>query len=109
MRLWRALGVWWGGIGLFLDGYVLVPTVHPARKPGPVSESPSQNKAGLRLRLARVSFIAIDAAAQRRCSFFADAREDSHHTAGAQQKKLSESIPKKKTVHDVRLLTNGQH
>ena len=36
VRLWRALGVWWGGIGLFLDGYVLVPTVHPARKPEPL-------------------------------------------------------------------------
>ena len=26
-----ALGVWWGGIGLFPDGYVLVPTVRDAQ------------------------------------------------------------------------------
>ena len=56
-----ALGVWWGGIGLFLYGSVLVPTVHPARKPEPGVKTrvSSQNKAGLRLRRARVSFVAV--------------------------------------------------
>ena len=46
VRLWGALGVWWDGIGLFLDGYVLVTTVHPARKPEPGLRVSSQNRAG---------------------------------------------------------------
>ena len=66
MRLWRALGVGWGGIGLFLDGYVAAPTLH-GRK------NPSLLRARVKTRQGyghgeRVSFIAIDAGSQCRCS-----------------------------------------
>ena len=58
VRLWRGLGVWWDGIGLFLDGSLAAefrknPTLVR------VSIDSSQNAAGH--RSSGVSFIALDA------------------------------------------------
>ena len=53
-RLWGALGVWGGGIGLFLHGSVLAATVHPAKKPDPGSESRVKTRQGDVSRQARI-------------------------------------------------------
>jgi len=57
VRLWRGLGVWWDGIGLFLDGSL---AAERSKKPDTgQSLDSSQNAAGH--RSSGVSFIVLDA------------------------------------------------